>query len=303
MYNVRMAYFEKAQNYILRQGTASFGEGGLSHDVLRNIGLHGIVPQSAYPGLVDGDTVFDHSELSAGLKGYLDAVIRGGHPTLHWGQAVEGILDAYLGKVPASFTYENKSYDPMAFADMMEIKSEDYYSYTSFSHHPFHQYFILEIPDNYMNGSYFNVEIDELVRIIDYALENGYSVLWDGDVGEKGFSQKEGIAILPVNPNADSIFIKAVDEIVVTQENRQAAFMSYRTTEDHLMHLVGRAKDQDGDAYYIIKNSWGERGTYKGFLYMSANYLRMKTVSISLHKDGVPKDIRELSIVKGQLSK
>ena len=131
MYNVRMAYFEKAQNYILRQGTANFGEGGLSHDVLRNIGLHGIVPQSAYPGLVDGDTVFDHSELSAGLKGYLDAVIRGGHPTLHWGKAVEGILDAYLGMVPASFTYENKSYDPMAFADMMEIKSEDYYSYCS----------------------------------------------------------------------------------------------------------------------------------------------------------------------------
>ena len=131
--------------------------------------------------------------------------------------------------------------------------------------------------------------------MIDHALENGYSVLWDGDVGEKGFSQKEGIALLPVNPNADSLFLKpATDEIFVTQENRQAAFMSYRTTEDHLMHLVGRAKDQDGNKYYIIKNSWGERGTYKGYLYMSSSYLKMKTVSITLHKDGIPSGIMKL---------
>jgi bleomycin hydrolase len=130
-----------------------------------------------------------------------------------------------------------------------------------------------------------------MVNIIDHALENGYTVLWDGDVGEIGFSQKEGIALLPVDPNADSLFIKPPKEVIVTQENRQAAFMSYRTTEDHLMHLVGRARDQHGNTYYIIKNSWGERGTYKGFLYMSENYLKMKTVSITVHRDAIPKDI------------
>jgi len=291
MYNVKMAYLEKSQNYILRQGTANFGEGGLSHDVLRNIDLHGMVPQSAYPGLTQGDTTLDHGELSAGLKSYLDAVIRSGHPGAHWEQAVEGILDAYLGPSPSTFIYENKSYDPWSFADLMGIMSENYYSFTSFNHHPFYKYFILEIPDNYMNGSYFNVKIDEMAGIIDHALENGYSVLWDGDVGEKGFSQKEGVAVLPLDPGSDSIFIKPGHEVLVTQENRQTAFMSYRTTEDHLMHIVGRAKDQNGEIYYIIKNSWGERGVYKGLLYMSVNYLKMKTVSITVYKDGISKEI------------
>jgi len=291
MYSVRMAYFEKAQNYILRQGMTNFSEGGLSHDVFRNIELHGVMPQSAYTGLVEGDTSIDHGELSSGMKGYLDAVIKNGHPGRHWNKALEGILDAYMGPLPFDFTYENKNYDPMSFADLTGIRSENYFSVTSFNHHPFHRYFILEIPDNYMNGSYFNVKLDEMVSIIDYALEHGYSVLWDGDVGEKGFSQKEGVAVLPVNPGSDSIFTKPGKEIVVTQENRQAAFMSYRTTEDHLMHLVGWAKDQNGEVYYIIKNSWGERGTYKGFLYMSLSYLKMKTVSITVYKDGIPKEI------------
>ncbi len=294
MYNVRMAYFEKAQNYILRQGTTNFSEGGLSHDVFRNIELHGIVPQSAYPGLAEGDTSIEHGELSAGMKGYLDAVIKNGHPGMHWNKALEGILDAYLGPLPSDFIYDGKTYDPQSFADLAGIKSEEYYSFTSFSHHPFHKYFILEIPDNYMNGSYFNVMLDEMAGIIDHALEQGYSVLWDGDVGEKGFSQKEGVAVLPVNPGTDSIFTKPGKEIIVTQDNRQDAFTSYRTTEDHLMHIVGRAKDQNGEVYYIIKNSWGERGKYKGLLYMSVNYLKMKTISISVHKNGVPKEILKL---------
>lgn len=297
MYNVHMAYLDKARNYVLRQGTANFGEGGLSHDVLRNVEQHGLVPQSAYTGLTMGDSVFDHSELSAGMKGYLDAVIKDGHPSQHWPTAVEGILDAYMGPVPTSFTYENKTYDPRSFADFLGINSKNYISFTSFNHHPFQQYFILEVPDNYMSGSYFNVPIDDLVIIIDYALEHGYSVLWDGDVGEKGFSQKEGVAVLPVNPANDSVFVKPGKEITVTQENRQAAFESYRTTEDHLMQITGRAKDQNGEIYYLIKNSWGERGEYKGFLYMSINYLRMKTISITVNRDGVPKDVEKLTKV------
>lgn len=292
MYLARMAYLDKAQNYILRQGTSNFGEGGLSHDVLRIMKLHGLLPESAYPGLTGGDTVFDHAELSSGLKGYLDAVIKSGRPGNHWRNAVNGILDAYLGPVPKDFAYEGQTLHSMSFADQMDIESDEYRSITSFSHHPFYEDFILEIPDNYMNGSYYNVKLDEMVGIIDYAIEHGYSVLWDGDVGEKGFSQKKGMALLPANPEDSNLFVKPVDEIVVTQESRQAAFMSYRTTEDHLMHLVGRAKDQDGAIYYIIKNSWGYRGPYEGFLYMSANYLKMKTVSITLHKDGIPKGLK-----------
>jgi bleomycin hydrolase len=218
-------------------------------------------------------------------------VIRSGHPTVHWQKAVERILDAYLGPPPAAFSFDGKTFDPVSFASHLKIIPGNYSSFTSYSHHPFNQFFILEIPDNYMNGSYFNVQIGQMADIINYALDNGYTVLWDGDVGEKGFSQKEGIALLPVNPVADSLFIKPTEEIVVTQENRQTAFMSYRTTEDHLMHLVGRAKDQNGNTFYIIKNSWGESGTFKGFLYMSESYLKMKTVSITVHQNGIPKDI------------
>jgi bleomycin hydrolase len=294
MYNVRKAYSEKALNYVLRQGTANFGEGGLSHDVLRNVKQNGLMPRANYTGLANGDTVFDHGELSAGLKGYLDAVIRSGHPTVHWQKAVESILDAYLGPAPSSFVHQGKTYDPNSFASYVNIKPDDYYSLTSYTHHPYYQYFILEIPDNYLNGSYFNLMIDELADVIDYSLENGFSVLWDGDVGEKGFSQKEGIALLPSNPNTDSLFLKPTEELQVTAENRQAAFLSYRTTEDHLMHLVGRAKDQNGTVYYIIKNSWGERGKHKGYLYMSESYLKMKTVSITVHKNGIPNAIFKL---------
>lgn len=294
MYNVRMAYLEKAQNYILRHGLTNFGEGGLSHDVLRNVELHGIVPLSVYQGILAGDDSLDHSELSTALKAYLGAVVKVGHPGAHWRDAVTGIIDAYMGTVPSTFMYRDKSYDPRSFAGAMGIRSENYYSITSFTHHPFYKYFILEVPDNYMNGSFFNVKMDEMVNIIDYALDKGYTLLWDGDVSDRGFSQDKGLAILPVATIKDSIFNKPGNEMAVTQDSRQENFMNYKTTDDHLMHLVGRAKDQNGGVYYIIKNSWGERGPYKGYLYMSEAYVRMRTISITLHKDAIPKEISRI---------
>jgi bleomycin hydrolase len=294
MYNVRMAYFEKALNYIFKHGLTNFGEGGLSHDVLRNVELHGIMPLSEYSGIVAGDDSLNHSELSSALKAYLGAVVKVGHPGVHWKNAVEGIINAYMGAVPSTFIYQNKSYGPKSFASAMGIKSENYYSITSFTHHPFYTYFILEIPDNYMNGSFFNVKLDEMVNIIDYALDKGYSLLWDGDISDRGFSQDSGLAILPIATSKDSIFSKPNNEILVTQDNRQENFMNYETTDDHLMHIVGRAKDQNGNVYYIIKNSWGEKGSYKGYLYMSGAYVKMKTISITLHKDAVPKEISKM---------
>jgi len=294
MYNARMAYSDKAMNYVLRQGEATFSQGGLSEDVLRNVDLHGMMPQAAYPGLVGEDTVYRDHELTTGMKGFLDAVIKARHPSTHWQNALEGMLDAYLGPVPESFMYNGKSYTARTFADMTGIEGKDYSSFTSYTHHPFHHSFILEIPDNYMNNSYFNLKLDELVEIIDQGLQEGYSILWDGDVGEKGFSQKEGIAVLPLDPKADSIFKAPVKEVDATQERRQEEFMSYETTEDHLMHLVGRAKDQDGTVYYIIKNSWGEKGEYEGYLYMSLDYLKMKTVSITIATEAVPRSIQKL---------
>ncbi len=294
MYGVRIVYVEKAQNYVLRQGKANFYEGGLAHDALRVLNNYGIVPNTAYPGLVAGDDSLKHYELAEALKGYLDAIVKFGYPGNHWLKAYEGILDVYMGSLPTTFSYRDQSYDPKSFADKMGINAGNYCTITSFSHHPFHTNFILEIPDNYSNGSYFNVKLDEMISIVDFALEKGYSVVWDGDESEIGFSQENGLAILPASTSKDSLFIKPAKEIVVNQGNRQEAFMSYNTTDDHLMHLVGRAKDQNGNTYYLIKNSKGEKGPYKGYLYMSKAYLKMKTIAITLSRDALPEEILKM---------
>ncbi|MCK4748960.1 MAG: aminopeptidase, partial [Bacteroidales bacterium] len=170
MYSVRMIYSDKARNYILRQGTANFSEGSLAHDVFRIIDLFGMLPQDAYPGLSESDTGFDHKELSYVLKGFLDGVLEAGNPGKHWEEAFNGILDCYIGKLPESFNRDGKNHDPRSFADDIGIVTDDYISITSFSHHPYNEFFILEIPDNYSNGSFLNLELDAMVEIIDHAL-------------------------------------------------------------------------------------------------------------------------------------
>lgn len=292
MYNVRMIYLEKAKNYVLRQGTSNFSQGGLAHDLLRSVKLYGMIPQEAYPGLNKDERIMDDNELAEGLKAYLDAVIETENPGKNWIKAVNGILDAYLDTVPTSFIYNGKRYDPYTFYKSCGINPDDYVNITSFNHHPFNEHFILEIPDNFSNGIYFNIKLNEMMDVVNSALEKGYTLAWDGDVSEKGFSQKSGIAILPVDEKRDSLFTKPGKEMDVTQHNRQENFMNYKTADDHLMQVVGRAKDKNGNVYYIIKNSWGEVGPYKGFLYMSEAYFRMKTISITLHKDAVPAGIR-----------
>lgn len=290
MYVVKQIYKDKARNYVLRQGKANFSQGSLSHDLMRNITAKGIVPQSAFSGYTFNKEKYDHSEMEAGLKGFLDGVIGQKRLSPLWDDAFNAILDIYMGPESGNFKYDGKVYSPRSFANMLEIDADDYVSVTSFTHHPFYSSFILEIPDNYSNGSYMNVPMNELQEIVDHALSKGYTIAWDGDVSEKGWSSKKGIAIQPEKYD-DEIFDNPVKEIEVTQESRQENFENYSTTDDHLMHLVGTAKDQKGNKYYVIKNSWGAYNSYDGYLYMSVPYFQMKTVSVLIHKDAVPESI------------
>lgn len=291
MYIVRNIYGDKARNYVFRQGKANFSEGSLSHDVMRGFKMFGIVPESVYSGKLGENDIHNHSEMEAAMKGMLDGILKQKRPSNKWSDALNCIMDTYIGEAPENFTWQGKSYTPQSFAASLGINPDDYVSLTSYSHHPFYEKCILEIPDNYSNGSYYNIPIDELEAIVANALDKGYTVAWDGDVSEKGFSSKNGIAIIPEDPSRTDVFETPGPEMKVAQTDRQEAFESYATTDDHLMHLTGVAKDQSGTTYYLTKNSWGEVSDYKGFLYMSSSYFRLKTVGIMVHKDAIPQDI------------
>ena len=298
MFVVRNIYRDKARNYVLRQGKANFSQGSLSHDLMRAASVHGMMPEAAFSGKLEGETRHDHSELSAILKGMLDAVLDQKRPSPKWSKAFEAVLDVYLGEMPNEFTYEGKSFTPTSFAKHLGFASNKYHSFTSYTHHPFYQPFILELPDNYSNGSYHNLPIDKLVSLVDQAIEKGYTVAWDGDVSEKGFSAKSGIAVLPKDAKRTDLFDQPGEELNVTQELRQETFENYSTTDDHLMHLVGIAHDQNGTKYYVIKNSWGEISPFKGYLYMSEAYFRLKTVAVMLHQEALSSDLaKQLDLV------
>jgi len=300
MFIVRKVYEDKAFNYVMRQGKANFSQGSLSHDLIRTVAREGIVPETDYMGRESKAETFNHSEMEKGLKGFLDGVIAAKHPTKKWRKAVAAVLDVYLGKVPSEFMIQGKKYNAIALRDMLQLKDEDFVSLSSFTHHPFYSDFILEIPDNYSNGKFKNVPLAELKNIVDHALAKGYSVAWDGDVSEKGFSHQHGIAVLPVDEKRDDLFTTPGEEIRVTQENRQAAFESWSTTDDHLMHLVGKSVDQNGTVYYLIKNSWGSKNEHKGYLYMSEAYFLMKTVAIMVNKNGLPDETKKLYSYSGE---
>lgn len=292
MFLVKNVYKDKAMNYVLRSGKANFGQGALAHDFINAVDRHGLIPEEFFDGLDEGVKKHDHGELEVILKGVLDALIKQKKLSKKWRVAYDRILDVYIGESPAEFEYQMQKYTPMTLKEKVDFRGEDYCSMTSYTHHPFYKKFVLEIPDNNSNGSFYNVPIDDLVNVIDNAIENGYSVAWDGDVSEAGFSSRFGMAILAEDPNRGDKFTKPGKEKIVTQEMRQDSFYSYSTTDDHLMHLTGISKDKNGNKYYVIKNSWGEVGPYKGYLHMSEAYLRLKTVAILVHKDGVPAKLR-----------
>ncbi len=291
MFVVRNVYKDKAKNYVLRQGKANFSQGSLSHDLIKIAKRHGVVPESVYSGKLEGEQKHDHGEMAAVLKGMLDGVLKRKRLSQKWSKAFDCVVDTYLGEAPEEFSYNGKTYTPKSFAAEMDINPDDYVSITSYTHHPFYEPFVLEIPDNFSNGSFYNVPISDLESIVDNAIKNGFSVAWDGDVSEKGFSAKNGIAVLPKDNEREDLFMKPAAELKVTQELRQETFESYATTDDHLMHLTGISKDQKGTKYYVIKNSWGEISDFKGYLHMSESYFELKTVAVMVHKDAIPEGI------------
>ncbi|MFA8342324.1 MAG: C1 family peptidase [Rhodothermaceae bacterium] len=296
MYTVRMRYPFKVENYVRYHGRVNFGQGGQAHDVMDVIKEFGMVPYEAYTGKTWDKDRHNHSELGSVLKGMIDAVIKRRNPTPVWKKAVDKVLDVYMGEVPAEFTYEGKTYTPKSFAKETGLNPDDYVEITSYTHHPFYEKFILEIPDNYDNSFYYNVPVDELMNIIDNALENGYSVAFDGDVSDKFFFGKKGYAVVPED-RLDTEAEEPEKEVQVTQKMRQEQFDNFKITDDHLMHLTGIAKNQEGTKFYYTKNSWGAESKgkerqFKGYWYMSEQYVRLSTIAIMVHKDAIPAAIR-----------
>ncbi len=298
MYTVRHTYPEKAWDYVMRQGKIQFSEGGLAHDVLNAVKKYGLVPESAYSGLVNGNTVHNHATIIPELKVILDDYIANGKKSKYanWKKAVDSILDAHLGKIPEKFTYQGITYTPKSFAKTTKIDASEYVTITSFLHQPFYSKFILNIPDNFSNGSFYNVPLNKLVEVVDNALKKGYSLALDCDVSEKTFSQKFGVAVIPKNvENSTKALTYIVEEREITPEFRQEEFENYNTTDDHLMHIVGLVKDQNGNEYYKVKNSWGSSGSRignGGYIYMSKAFFKLKTISVLVHKNAIDKDLK-----------
>ena len=296
MYTVRNTYLKKAENYIFRQGKAQFDEGGLAHDVINSVKENGLVPIEVYTGLFKTRKRHNHAELVAVLKAMLNAYIKNpaGKLSPKWRDAVEALLDIYIGKKVDNFTYNGKKYTPKSFLKETKINPDDYITLTSYTHQPFYTSFILNIPDNWSNGSFYNLPLDEFINTIDSALKKGYTVALDCDVSERTFSSKDGVAVIPLEEGNLKALQGIYPEKTITQEYRQQEFENYNTTDDHLMHITGIVSDQNGTKYYKVKNSWGtnpNRTNHNGYIYMSEAYVRLKAISILLHKDAVAEKI------------
>lgn len=298
MYNVRNTYMNKAWNYVMRQGKIQFSEGGLAHDVLNAAYKNGLMPESAYSGLLDETKTHDHTAIVPELKKVLDAYIKNDKNSNYknWKVAVDSILDIHLGIPPTNFNYEGTEYNAKSFLKMTTINTSNYITLTSFLHQPFNTSFVLNIPDNFSNGSFYNITLDQLTEEVDTALKKGYSLALDCDVSEKTFSSKYGVAIIPndINDTKKSLTY-IVKEQEITPEFRQEEFENFNTTDDHLMHIVGLVKDQNGTEYYKVKNSWGTDSTKignSGYIYMSKAFFKLKTISVLVHKDALSDELK-----------
>jgi len=315
MFVVSNSYFDKADRFIRSYGKISFSGGSSFSDALTIIRNNGIVPESVMNGLNYGEQLHNHGELDGVTAAYVNAISKNpnGKLSTAWKNGFKGILDAYLGKVPESFTFNGKEYSPQSFSAMLGLNYNDYVSITSYTHHLFYTQFSLEVPDNWRNDLSYNIPIEEFMSIIDNAIEKGYPVLWGADVSEKGFTRK-GIAIVPEQdvanmngsdqqkwigktPQEIESKLNTLDEILpekkISQEDRQTAYDNLQTTDDHGMLICGTAKDQNGTKYYIVKNSWGTSSGFKGFWYASETFVKYKTMNIVVNKNSIPKELRK----------
>ena len=317
MYIVRHAYSDKATKFVRLHGSMNFAVGGAFCDVMHVIKNYGIVPMDVYKGLNYGEPNHAFGEIDDVLAGYVNAVIKNSNKKLStaWKKGFDGILDAYLGEEPEKFEYKGKEYTPRTFADeVVGLNMDDYVSLTSFTHHPFYSQFAIEVPDNWLWGMSYNLPLDELAQVMSNAIDNGYTFAWASDVSEKGFQTSHpGIAVVPTtdtkemsgaeiakweampkgNQNPDAFKQGPAPEKEITQEMRQQEFDNYLTTDDHGMHVIGKAKDQNGTVYYIVKNSWNKYNKFGGYFYASEPFMKYKTMNIIVHKNAIPKDIRK----------
>ena len=282
MYTVRSIYIEKARNYILRQGKTEFGPGGLGHDVIQAMKNHGAMPESIYSGLLLGEQNHNHGLLDKKLRLYLDSILTLRPLPAEWMKGFESILNDKLGKPPETFVYKEKQYTPSTFAaEVLHFKASDYVAITSFTHHPFYQPFILEVPDNFQSGSYFNIPLDELIKVTEHAVELGYSVMWDADVSNKFFLQRQGYAMQWRDLAKSTGTIDPDDEEVkYDQTMRQTLYENLTTQDDHLMHIVGLMQSKNGKRFFFVKNSWGLVGPDKGMINVSEAYFAINTISL-----------------------
>jgi bleomycin hydrolase len=288
----------------MRQGKTQFGEGGLSHDVINSARKYGIVPESSFSGKTTPDSKFNHAKMVAELEAVVKkAVAETPKKYPNWKADYVTILDTYMGKFDENtkIIVPNQSIDsktasvenrltPKQFLATTKLNLEDYVTLTSFTNEPYYSKFILNIPDNFANGDSYNLPLDEFIQNIDNALDKGFTLTLDTDVSEKTFSKVNGIAVIPENENDAKIIATEIKpEKIISPEYRQAEFENYNTQDDHLMHIVGKVADQKGNHYYKVKNSWGTNSGKDGFIYMSVPYIKLKAISVMVHKDGLLK--------------
>ena len=315
MFIVRQKYKNQLQDNYLRRGNGNIGQGSLSHTFMNAYRQVGIVPEEVYTGINYDSERHNHSEMVRYMHAIADVAVKTKQRSPEYDKLIANLFDTYLGKLPEKFTYKGKEYTPKSFAESLGLNMDDYIELTSFTHHPYYVKFDVEVPDNWEHSLMYNLPLDEMMETVDYALTNGYTVCWDGDVSEKGFSFTNGVAINPEVKKVEDLsntdrarfeklgekerleevfkFERPYPEIKVTPEVRQAGFESFVTTDDHLMHVTGITKDQNGTKYYITKNSWGtDRNKFGGYLNMSESFVRAKTIYVMVHKDAIPKAIK-----------
>ena len=311
-------YMERATQVVRFHGDCQFSQGGSAEDVLATMKKHGIVPEGTmpFPGSLYGASLNNFNEFFSLMEPYVAAIAKSSAKKIsgQWKVGLQGILDAYLGKCPEEFTYEGKKYTPQTFVKSLGINLDDYVSITSYTHHPFYSAFAVEVQDNWRFPLSYNLPMDEMMKVIDNAIEKGYTVAWGGDVSEDGFT-RQGLAYAIDTKKTESLqgsdmakWLKMtaakkknlidslgcnVPEITPTQELRQERFDNWELTDDHGMLIYGVAKDQNGKEYYMVKNSWGETGEYKGIWYMTKTFIAANTMDFLVNKNAIPKDIRK----------